>query len=117
MQANPGNIILVLHQCLQEDYNETLAFLGLVNTLLATLGAAGLPAGGIAVAHYTAFVLQHVVGQLWQRGYKCVTGPCVPALHVSQDTLWSIPYQPCMLPVLAEWCALFPLLAPCMMTC
>jgi hypothetical protein len=60
----------------QEDYAETLAFLHMVNALLATLGPHGLPAGGIAVSHYTSFVLQHVVGQLWQRGYRCGSWVC-----------------------------------------
>lgn len=62
--------ILPVTLTLQEDYSETLAFLELINALLTTLGPAGLPEGAIGIAHYTQFVLQHVVGQLWQRGYK-----------------------------------------------
>jgi hypothetical protein len=54
----------------QEDYSETLAFLDLVNALLTTLGPHGLPEAAVGIAHYTQFVLQHVVGQLWSRGYK-----------------------------------------------
>jgi nuclear pore complex protein Nup205 len=55
----------------QEEYTESLAFLGLVNALLEGVGAGGLPAGGTAVAHYTALVLQYIAGNLWQRGYRC----------------------------------------------
>jgi hypothetical protein len=58
----------------QEEYTESLAFLGLVNALLEGLGANGLPAGGTAVAHYTALVLQYIAGNLWQRGYRCDNG-------------------------------------------
>lgn len=54
----------------QEDYSETLSFLVLINALLATIGPTGLPEGALGIHHYTQFVLQHVVGQLWQRGYK-----------------------------------------------
>jgi hypothetical protein len=56
----------------QEEYTESLAFLGLVNALLEGVGQGGLPAGGTAVGHYTALVLQYVAGSLWQRGYRCV---------------------------------------------
>lgn len=59
-----------LAQHTQEDYSETLAFLNLVNALLTTLGPTGLPEGATGIAHYTQFVLQHVVGQLWQRSYQ-----------------------------------------------
>lgn len=55
---------------MQEDYSETLAFLDLVNALLTTLGPTGLPEGAIGIAHYTHFVLQHVVAHLWARNYK-----------------------------------------------
>ncbi|KAF8066245.1 NUP205 [Scenedesmus sp. PABB004] len=44
-----------------EEYSESLAFLGFVNRLLAALGPASLPGGGLAVGHYTAAVLQHVL--------------------------------------------------------
>ncbi|KAF6258705.1 hypothetical protein COO60DRAFT_1638930 [Scenedesmus sp. NREL 46B-D3] len=54
----------------QEEYTESLAFLGLVNALLEGVGQAGLPAGGTAVGHYTALVLQYIAGNLWQRGYR-----------------------------------------------
>lgn len=54
----------------QEEYTESLAFLSLVNALLEGLGPNGLPAGGTAVAHYTALVLQYIAGNLWQRGYR-----------------------------------------------
>jgi hypothetical protein len=58
----------------QEEYTESLAFLGLVNALLEGVGQGGLPAGGTAVGHYTALVLQYIAGSLWQRGYRCVLG-------------------------------------------
>lgn len=54
----------------QEDFSETLAFLDLVNALLTTLGSMGLPQGGVEISHYTLFVLQHVVANLWTRAYK-----------------------------------------------
>jgi hypothetical protein len=54
----------------QEEYTESLAFLGLVNALLEGVGQGGLPAGGTAVGHYTALVLQYIAGSLWQRSYR-----------------------------------------------
>ena len=56
----------------QERYDESLALLGLVNALLHSLGPAGLPSGGVAVAQYTTVVLNQIVAHIWQRGYRCV---------------------------------------------
>eukprot|EP00878_Enallax_costatus_P028370 GHUV01030641.1.p2 GENE.GHUV01030641.1~~GHUV01030641.1.p2 ORF type:complete len:943 (+),score=309.63 GHUV01030641.1:519-3347(+) len=53
-----------------EDYSETLAFIGLVNRLMESLGPQGLPMAGIVLAPYTNLVLQFVVAHLWQRGYR-----------------------------------------------
>lgn len=68
----------------QEEYSETLAFLGLVNALLESVGPGGLPAGGVAVGHYTQLLLQYVVGNLWQRGYRYV----VSGVHCSCTGAW-----------------------------
>ncbi|KAI8466819.1 MAG: hypothetical protein J3K34DRAFT_524227 [Monoraphidium minutum] len=56
----------------QEEYGETIAFLGLINALLGGIerGPAGLQAAAGATAHYTAFTLEHIMPHLWQRGYK-----------------------------------------------
>lgn len=59
-----------------EDYSETLAFIGLVNRLIESLGPQVLPMAGIVLAPYTHLVLQIVVAHLWQRGYRWVHFQC-----------------------------------------
>ena len=57
-----------------EDYSETLAFVRLLNALLrASAGGAPLPDGAAAAfAQFAGHVREDVLGQLNQRGYKCV---------------------------------------------
>lgn len=53
----------------REEYPETIAFVSLINRLLAPLQQ-GLPDGGLAFAHWTHFVMGHVLAPLAQRGYR-----------------------------------------------
>jgi hypothetical protein len=69
----------------QEEYTESLAFLGLVNALLEGVGQGGLPAGGTAVGHYTALVLQYIAGSLWQRGYRYVWAPVLFVCYAASN--------------------------------
>ena len=54
-----------------EDYCEALAFVRLLNALLAASGD-GLPDGGRPYAHFSAFVRVTVLGSLHQRAFRCV---------------------------------------------
>lgn len=56
-------------QARAEDYSETLAFIRLLNALLAA-APGGPPGGGRQYAHLTEFVRVDVLGQLSQRGYR-----------------------------------------------
>ena len=87
----------------KEDYPETIAFVRLLNALLAPIvrggangrgsgGAAGMGGvsastraadGGMDLMHFTAFVVQHVLAHLWQRGYRCGTRPIHAYLDLS----------------------------------
>ncbi len=53
-----------------EDYCEALAFVRLLNALLAASGG-GLPDGGRPYAHFSAFVRVTVLGSLHQRAFRC----------------------------------------------
>ncbi len=74
--------VLVLHsvscfrcfrQARAEDYSETLAFVRLLNALLRASAGAPLPDGAAAAfAQFAGHVREDVLGQLNQRGYKCV---------------------------------------------
>jgi nuclear pore complex protein Nup205 len=79
----------------KEEYPETISFIKLLNSLVsaATLsssapdvsiigaapslsngtaasGTSSSGIGGQELSHFTAFVVQHVLAHLWQRGYK-----------------------------------------------
>eukprot|EP00798_Chlamydomonas_sp_ICE-L_P006432 gene6432-3061_t len=95
----------------KEEYPETIAFIRLLNALLLPVvrhegmagGAAGgsggaanggsgntLPAvaritdGGMDLMHLTAFIVQHVLAHLWQRGYRIPTQKWEIAAHCFQ---------------------------------
>ncbi len=65
----------------KEEYPETLAFIHLLNSLVSAAllrdagpaaGGAGRAAGdgGVALSHFSGFVVQHVLAHLWHRGYR-----------------------------------------------
>ncbi|GAX76338.1 hypothetical protein CEUSTIGMA_g3784.t1 [Chlamydomonas eustigma] len=76
----------------KEEYPETISFIKLLNSLVAAAAASssatevsdiglsnvgpaasGISLGGVGgqdLAHFTAFVVQHVLAHLWQRAYK-----------------------------------------------
>lgn len=52
-----------------QSYGETLAFVQLLNALLAAAGSR-LPDHGVPYRHYTHFVRVHVFGHITQRAYR-----------------------------------------------